>query len=202
MAKRRSAAFGVGLAVTTGLACGLGGTVSETVPVEETVSGEAVELSDGPRFAPNPKTPFTVLKEAEFLALAKEHSSRQLAGKVVQGPFGPQDDCRFAMGFPHSWLLCGDEAIQGPGGDWSVWEIDEMIFVSVDDDPHWEVVVHGSFMTGIGPEGSHPFPATFVYDWDGVALSRLPDIEAMVQIVKDPAKLRPMFKDLGKPVAN
>jgi len=35
----------------------------------------------------------------------------------------------------------------------------EMIFVSVDDDAHWEVVVQGRFMTGIGPEGSHPFPA-------------------------------------------
>jgi hypothetical protein len=56
-------------------------------------------------------------------------------------------------------VLCGDEVIQGPGVDWSLWEFDEMIFVSVDDDAHWEVVVQGRFMTGIGPEGSHPFPA-------------------------------------------
>ena len=77
-----------------------------------------------------------------------------------------------------------------------MWEIDEMIFVSVDDDAHWEVVVQGSFMTGIGPEGSHPFPATFVYDWHGVALHRLSNIEKLGQALKDPAKLRPMFKFL------
>ncbi len=138
-----------------------------------------------------PQRPFEAVEDVPGL----EDGERFL--RASRGPFGPSDDCVFAITSRgandafHARLDCGTETWSiGPLTDWAGWELDELWMRDLDADGYVEAVVMGRYVTGIGPEGVVPFLATSVLRWDGRTLTRDPTAEAKVDAARTPAEVK------------
>lgn len=147
--------------------------------------------------------------EADEQRLVAPHlGGKKLAHPALRGAFGPWRDAIVALtatadGPPAALdgfvIVDGGRVLPLPSlhDQWSLWEVDAVMFEDVDGDGAKELIVIAEYLTGVGPTGAQPFNANAVVRWNGSAFVRMPEVEQRIERLPDAASIRKALRARG-----